>query len=453
MRKFVFISSLITLVGFTLKCDNAVLGGIIGEETAKVELAFISQLGPSSATITWNCSSDVSGYIISHDQIFPSLKKSKAHFFQLTNLESNTNYLATVTCGSPEINGSMTLNFTTWVSDFPQKTRGIWLVGGLNSSIEPVPQIDLFDPVTNTWYPSISSVPTPRAFATVLSHKEKIYVIGGLEKSGGVFSPSTKVEVFDPYANTWESMANLPMASHGAVSGSVGDSIYIISGAASLDISTSPANNTVLRFYPDIGTSGVWMSYNSATTILPRTDMAGCAIDGTIFYTGGRLDTNGNASITTDAFVPSANTTTSFSEPSLSEAKNGAAGVCISPKTGDSFPADDVWFSSIGGSTGSSSISQPVASISPTNRAEFFQFGSSSFTVGPVLPQALYYPGSQVSYDTRRLYVFGGANVVNTPLDVVYSISSSNPTVGNWTVESSSMPRARYGHRAIRIDR
>lgn len=453
MRKLIFLLNIIASTFFILKCDRSVLGGVLGEETAKVETAFVSQLGPFSATIVWNCSSEVTGYVISQEIIFPSLNKSKTHFFQLTNLESNTDYITTVTCGSPEIEGSITLSFTTWVSDFPQKTRGIWLIGGLDSASEPIPQIDLFDPVTSTWYPSISSIPTPRAFASVLSHKDKIYIIGGLEKSGGTFSPSSKVEVFDPYENTWVSMINLPTASQGAVSGSAGDSIYIISGGSSLDISNSPANNTVLRFYPEIGSSGFWATYSSATSILPRTDMAGCAIDGTIFYSGGRLNSNGNASITTDAFVPSANTTTSFSEPSLSESKHGAAGLCISPKTGDPFPADDVWFSSIGGSTGSGNIFQPITSITPTSKAEFYQFGSSSFASGPSLPQALYYPGAQVSYEMRKLYVFGGANVLNAPLNIIYSISSANPTTGSWTTDSSTMPRARFGHKAIRIDR
>ncbi|TGK00567.1 hypothetical protein EHO58_19015 [Leptospira selangorensis] len=438
---------------FSFECDNSILGGILGEETAKVETAYVTQLGPFAATLMWTCSADVTGYIISQDMISPSLKKSKTHFFQLTNLESNTNYIVTLTCGNADISGSVTLNFTTWVSSFPQRTRGIWLIGGLDSSLNPIPQIDLFDPVANIWYPTVSTVPTPRVFSTIISHKQKIYIIGGLEKNGGIFSPSTKVEIFNPYSNSWESGNDLPTALHGAISGSIGDSIYIISGATNLDISNNPINNTVLRFYPEIGTSGFWASYTSATTIFPRTDMAGCTIDGTIFYTGGRLDTNGNASIATDAFVPSANTTTSLSEPSLSEAKHGSSGLCIVPKSGDAFPADDVWFSSIGGSTGSGNIFQPITSIAPTNRAEHYQFGSSSFTLGPLLPQTLYSPGTQVSYETRKLFVFGGANILNTPLNTVYSIGSANPTTGSWTTESSIMPRSRFGHKAIRIDR
>ncbi|AGS80494.1 kelch repeat protein [Leptospira phage vB_LalZ_80412-LE1] len=69
----------------------------------------------------------------------------------------------------------------------------------IGADASPVSEIDFFDPVTSTWYPAATSIPTPRAFANIVSHKNKIYVIGGLEKQGINYVASKKTEVYDPY--------------------------------------------------------------------------------------------------------------------------------------------------------------------------------------------------------------------------------------------------------------
>ncbi|EKP86021.1 hypothetical protein LEP1GSC020_2061, partial [Leptospira interrogans serovar Grippotyphosa str. 2006006986] len=37
--------------------------------------------------------------------------------------------------------------------------------------------------------------------------------------------------------------------------------------------------------------------------------------------------------------------------------------------------------------------------------------------------------------------------------DSVYSIGLQNPIASNWSLDSLKMPRARYAHKVIRIDR
>ncbi|TGM05939.1 hypothetical protein EHQ76_06625 [Leptospira barantonii] len=450
---------LLLLLSFLLfsRCQNSPLSSIHDEETAKVTLAFISQLGPRSATISWECSASLPGSVVygkgGIESAATSLENAKIHSMVLQNLDSNTDYLAYVFCSSDTKNlQGVPIAFKTWVSDFPNRTRGLWIVGGIGADASPVSQIDFYDPVTSTWFPAATSVPTPRAFANIVSHKEKIYVIGGLEKQAGVYVASKKTEVYDPYIDQWKTLADLPTANQGGVIASVGEEIFIIAGTTTTDMTTGTILNTVSRFYPGIGPSGFWQSYTSLTAIFSRVDMSGCGLNGSILFTGGRFTNDGSSQQTSDAYVPSINSTSSAGEPSINIARHGAGSACVKPMNADPYPTDPEWFAVIGGSTGTSTL-QPVGSITTSNRTDFFQIGTGAFTIGPILPVSVYFPGTQASYETRKLFVFGGASALNIPTDSVYSIGLQNPIASTWTLDSQKMPRARYGHKVIRIDR
>ncbi|TGK26143.1 galactose oxidase, partial [Leptospira stimsonii] len=251
-------------------CQNSPLSNIHDSETAKVTLALVTQLGPRSATISWECSSSQPGSIAygrgGIESASISLENAKIHSMTLPNLESNTDYIASVFCSSDISNlQGVPIAFKTWVSDFPNRTRGLWVVGGIGADANPVSQIDFYDPVTSTWFPAATSIPTPRAFANVVSHKEKIYVIGGLEKQAGVYVASKKTEVYDPYLDQWKTLADMPTANQGGVIASVGEEIFIIAGTTTTDMTTGTVLNTVSRFFPGIGPTGVWQSFVSLT--------------------------------------------------------------------------------------------------------------------------------------------------------------------------------------------
>lgn len=453
MKRILFVFIIFYLFFQLCFCAASGLSEILGEESARAEFAFVAKLGPNSAVLSWNCSKTAKGIMYTSDGMFPSANSSKTHFSEWKNLNANTSYRAILTCGSQKIEEGSILEFTTWISNDPPKTRGIWILGGIGNDGLPVKEVDLFDPVTDIWYSSVTNIPSPRIFASIIHHKNKIYVIGGMENISGIYVSSSKVEVYDPYADLWETKTSLPSGSIGAVAGSIGDEIYILSGSNSSDMTNGPVFNTILKFYPELGTNGQWISFSSASTIFSRVDMSGCSINGVIFYTGGRTYNSGSANSSTDGFAASANTTTSFSEPSLGESKHGAGGVCILPSSSDPFPADGVYFAVVGGSTGSGNVFQPATSIVPTNRTEFYQLGASSFSLGPSLPASLYFPAVQTSYETRKIFSFGGASSINIPESMVYSLDSGNPLGSAWTTHSLSMPRRRYSHKAIRIDR
>ncbi|UOG50882.1 galactose oxidase [Leptospira noguchii] len=456
-RRNIFFLILYLSIFLFCNCLNSPLSNIHNAQNEKVNFAFVSQIGPRSATISWECSTSLPGSILygksGFESVVTSLENSKIHSMTLPNLESNTDYLAFVFCSSDVKNlQSIPLSFKTWISDFPNRTRGLWVVGGIGADSFPVKEIDFFDPVTSTWFPSATSVPTPRAFANVVSHKNKIYVIGGMEKQGANYVASKKTEVYDPYLDQWTTLSDMPVANQGGVIASMGEEIFIISGTTTNDMTTGTILNTVSRFAPGIGQNGLWQSYLSLTAIFSRVDMSGCGLNGNIFFTGGRFTNDGTPQATSDSFSPSINSTSAAGEPAITIARHGAGSTCIKPLNSDPYPTDPEWIAVIGGSTGTSTL-QPITSITSSNRIDFFQNGTAAFAIGPILPVSVYFPGVEASYETRKLFVFGGASALNIPTDSVYSIGLQNPIASNWSLDPLKMPRARYAHKVIRIDR
>ncbi|EMN47647.1 hypothetical protein LEP1GSC088_0964 [Leptospira interrogans str. L1207] len=77
-------------------CLNSPLSNIQNAQNEKVTLAFVSQIGTRSATITWECSNSLPGSILygksGLESVVTSLENSKVHSMTLPNLESNTDY-------------------------------------------------------------------------------------------------------------------------------------------------------------------------------------------------------------------------------------------------------------------------------------------------------------------------------------------------------------------------
>ena len=88
--------------------------------------------------------------------------------------------------------------------------RGIWLVGGQQGNYpgaNVVAQIDVFDPVTMTWYPNVATLPTPVTFAGVTAYQGKLYVAGGFNSTG--VNVNT-LQIYDVATGTWSTGAAMP---------------------------------------------------------------------------------------------------------------------------------------------------------------------------------------------------------------------------------------------------
>lgn len=465
LKQFATITIVILFLLLTFSCGKNPIDKGKKKAELNVSFYFVRNIGVDSAEIFWACSDKAEGYVTfvktGSENIQRSPLVGTIHFLKLTGLSPGTTYKYQAICKNEFVKSSLTKvyrfeTFTTIQPLLPLSViqRGIWILGGIGSDGNPVAQVDLFDPVDNKWYSNLTSIPTPRSFASIVSLKGKIYVIGGMTGSGTSATSSSVVEELTPSENslTWKTLANTPVAIQGSLGGAVGDSIYLVGGAITTSVS-SAVPNVVYKFSPTIGNIGTWVTINTLSSIAARIDLSGCVVDGTVFFNNGR-DNSGNKQFTSDAYLPSTNSITAITEASFGLDRFGAGSACYRPKGSDPNPSDSPTMFIIGGSN-NNNTSQPPSAIISTDRFEYYNTPSSSNTVttGPNLPEKLYAPAAEISYEKRKLYVFGGASTVNIARNSIYSLDLANPSAGPWTTETITLPLARYGHIAVILSR
>ncbi|AXX15746.1 MULTISPECIES: Kelch repeat-containing protein [Leptospira] len=440
----------LTLI-FTLfwSCGDSTLFEGSKARKNNVESIFFLNIGPNSATLAWNCEEEMDAYVTygreTLDKIIPSLNFGKSHIVTLNGLIPQTDYVYTVSCGKNLDDITWINSFQSSVSDDPIKTRGIWLIGGIGMDGNPISQIDLYDPVENRWYPNITQMPTPRAFANITAHKNKIYVMGGLTKSGTSFNATDRVDEYDPFLNLWRTLSPMPDTHQSGNSLSIENSIVIIAGTTSEAMQTGTLINTVYEFSPSLGT---WTKYVSNSAIFQRIDMTSCNAGSSLFFAGGRRTSDGSPFATSDGYIPGISSTTFIVESPLNVARHGSAVACYIPNSKDPFPSDPPAILIAGGST-SSNLIQPSSGILPTNSFEYSRINPSAFNSYATLPYNLYYPSMEISYDRRSAFVFGGETSLGSLSDEVFSLDLSAPTTSQWQFVHSKMPLPRYGHKSI----
>ncbi|PJE00701.1 MAG: galactose oxidase [Leptospira sp.] len=460
--RFILRLCLFSLVPLGLfSCGSDLFTSGSAAQKARVNFFFVPLVSETSALVYIECSAKVVGFVRfkaenGGEQVSSSIFPSETHFIPINNFPSDTNIEYQVFCGLEASGIGIPASFRSSSSLRDIFYRSFWMVGGTGSDKTIVADLDFYDPVAKRWYPSYTKIPTPRANAQIVSHKGRIYIIGGLILGpGGIGSvASPRVEVYDPLSNTWSTLANIPSNLQGAVVGSIDDEIFLISGSTSADMTTGTIFNNVYRFNPSLGANGVWNNYLSSTNIFPRTDLAYCTYNGSLIFSGGRFYADGTAQSTSDAFIPSANSTSGRIEASISIARHGLASACYKPRPSDPFPNDQPLFLVAGGST-STNILQPVDSVTTSNRFEYSILGTNSnvFVTGSNIPVALYAPAMEIDYTSRKAFLFGGASEINLPSDNVYSLELTNPGLVPWVLVDTKMPKARFGHKVIILNR
>jgi len=132
---------------------------------------------------------------------------------------------------------------------------------------------EVYDPETDTWQTK-TSMPTPRQGLEANVVTDKIYLIGGVRYVGGYIHPGfDENEVYDPPTDSWTTKAPLPTAVWGYSSAVVDNKIYLIGGGNKTSDGTfpvtlnqiyTPSTNT-WNFGQNIPT-GLWHADAGATT-------------------------------------------------------------------------------------------------------------------------------------------------------------------------------------------
>lgn len=343
------------------------------------------------------------------------------------------------------------------------KLRSIWMVGGLsgNAHTTVVSAVDMYDPVTNTWYPSVTTLPTPVSFAGAVSIKisdndHRIYVFGGFDSGGNVVST---VQYYTIETNTWASGTAISGARANIYATRLNNKIYVMGGTA---VNASQPYGTQTTTYEYTPASDTW----DTLTVLAAggSERFMLASGSVVYHMGGR--TVGTApTLTThyglNMYVGATGTETGVTEQVLSAARTGIAGDVYESPYGDVMIIAGGFTTWTG--TSLSSIILGLTGGTPTNLVQYlaFPFGEGPTWTGATGTFSSVGFGSAVVYYSQsltpnyRFYYFGGTSSLSAASGqsgVTWCDLPSPPNAWNNTwVSAASMPNGRYAFTAVKI--
>ncbi len=171
----------------------------------------------------------------------------------------------------------------THATVFDSDNDMIYMIGGTPNGTtgSNVAYIYAYNPTSDSWNTTLTSMPTPRGWIQGAYWNGYIYTFGGLSNTSTYLNVN---EIYDIAGNSWSTGTVLPEArlAHGTVVWN--GNIYVIGGRNTGGNQT----NTVYRY--DIGGD----SWTTATALPVTYDMGGCTIWDNVIYICGGID-NGNA--------------------------------------------------------------------------------------------------------------------------------------------------------------
>ncbi len=391
---------------------------------------------------------------------------SLTHNRVLSDLTEGTTYYYVVHCYSAS-NGSIVspqYSFSTTAEAAPtlaQRLRGIWLVGGCGNGTwaTAIGQIDLYDPVTSTWYPAIATLPTPVSFAavglgTLSGGHRALIVAGGFSSDGNVQSI---VQRYDIDSQTWLAngapiLATPTVVPRANVVGAVRNNNLYVIGGTTANATVAYATTTTNLAY-DIGAN----TWGTKVAVATGSDKATAAFNDTVMFSGGRTAANGVTNAH-DGVIVSQNALTGGTEVVLPTVnRTGHSVVGYTTATDASVVVVLGGFSGFTGNTSCFAFNGATAGAMITaNTVQYLQYpftAPSTWKIGTNLPANVAY-GSAVVYGDR-LYYFGGTDTYLSPSGraVAYStqFSGTGAPTNTWGT-ITAMPRGRYGHAAVRFE-
>lgn len=183
-------------------------------------------------------------------------------------------------------------------NDINVRKRSFFLIGGsssypLNAYTNLDPSVDMYDPVTETLYSNVTTLPTPRLFCDIASSNGKIYVFGGYSSATTI---TNVVDILDVTTMTWSTGDNMPILRAGLRTAVWNNKIYVIGGTSNQNAATG-ANAPQIdgRRYDPLASPGTqWLADNN--NIFKDINTArSCAMiavfNGEIYYWGGVANT------------------------------------------------------------------------------------------------------------------------------------------------------------------
>jgi hypothetical protein len=191
----------------------------------------------------------------------------------------------------------------------------VYTIGGGDSTGTIAPSLEVFDPKTMTWSTGANMSMGRGLSGVVLAPDGRIYTIGGYSDEPSAGAPVPTVEAYTPVTNTWVPVAKLNVPRYAGVALVGPDNrIYFMGGAATGggDMGASPSASTIVEAYgpsiavaPGTGTAGA-----TNVSITGSNFAADAVVD--IFFGerasaplgSGNTDANGNLVAPIDVIVP-----------------------------------------------------------------------------------------------------------------------------------------------------
>jgi hypothetical protein len=197
------------------------------------------------------------------------------------------------------------------------------------STVTPAGQLahhDVYDPIANpAAWTAAAAVPAARvraSLAAVSGPDGRVYLIGGVDTGGNYVGD---VDIFDPATNSWATGTSMPTARAGLALCLCGGLIYAIGGR-----NATPALPTVEVYSPP--PVDTWASAGPSLRQLPqaRTGLAASAGPGGLIYAIGGLDNTATPKPTVFGFDPSTPSTPWTTQPALL-ASEPLLAACVGP--------------------------------------------------------------------------------------------------------------------------
>lgn len=155
----------------------------------------------------------------------------------------------------------------------------IYLIGGYSESNVILNNVDIYNPVTDTWTIG-DPMGAPRYNLSLAAIDGKIYAIGG---RNGTSNTLGTVDEYTPQSGSWVRKAALPIGHHSPATVTVDGKIYAIGG-----INSVGASNFVYEYDPQ---SDSW----SMMAMMPtsRTGHTSAVMNGHIYVIGGSIGADG----------------------------------------------------------------------------------------------------------------------------------------------------------------
>ncbi|OHD17886.1 MAG: hypothetical protein A2087_11295 [Spirochaetes bacterium GWD1_61_31] len=343
-----------------------------------------------------------------------------------------------------------------------QKARGVWLLGGLpGSSIgSPIGPVDLYDPVTDTWYAGVTDIPAPVSFAGYAAASGKLFVIGGFDASGVA---SSGVQIYDIAGDSWSTGTSMLLARANINATVSNGKIYVMGGTAGT--ATTAWAGSVTNYEYNIAGD----AWNTRTNFgASGSGRFSFALDDVIYNAGGRTAAT-TSSATHDAFVPANNAVSTVAlETALSLGRTGLFGAAYAPPDGASFVILAGGVSTFTG-TPACFINQGPTAGAVQNLIQFLAapfYAPSAWTIPTAgtttLPASIAFGAAVIStaFTPARFYIFGGTSLLGASAAGSSSVYWCDlPTPPTWSVAwtgsaamAGSTVRLRWGHGAVTLN-